>query len=514
MLRPTAAKAVATAATALVLLAGCGGNDDTTDAKSEGGGETPASTPSTPPVASFDPPKGFVTVSAFGIERNDKDNSYTLSAGMVGQTTLVSGITGLTGRNIAAQGQPWTVPSAAAETTTTSDLTKPMPVKLDGKDVVAIAYVQYDKGNGTQKAKGQVLFQWLDATDGKKVAEVTADLTTVLGPGEGGDDVVSQAYDANTGQLAVGVSAGSPEAAKKAGTFTVYADPKTQKATVIPFVAAAGVLNGTVAGSKGRNQEGAADGTIVIADGASGKISKQIPTKQNYLKPAGNGVKRAYFSGSSYVSSKTGTMESVYNNVLYSVDIATGAVVETKPQLPNDDGIDFTCLGDQANAVVCTTGAQADEREVLGLDDTTGKKTWGYTSESASRIVPTVTAAFHGVVYAQTDAQPVLLDAATGQDVPVSGPTPSSGASPSDGSTPSDGASDGSTPSEGATPSQDPGAQGNDPGSANGSDLSYYDNKLRSPTAVTQYGGVYLQDPSGPGSSGFEEILIALKPTA
>ncbi len=57
-----------------------------------------------------------------------------------------------------------------------------MPVQLDGKDVVAIAYVQTVKGNGTQKAKGQVLFQWIDAADGKKVAEVTADLTPIGRP--------------------------------------------------------------------------------------------------------------------------------------------------------------------------------------------------------------------------------------------------------------------------------------------------------------------------------------------
>lgn len=496
MLRPTTAKAVATAATALVLLAGCGGNDNSSDdGNPEGGGETSSpSTPSAPAVASFDPPKGFVVASAFGVERTPRGTTSTLRAGMVGQTSLIAGLTGVTGRNIAAQGEPWTVPSAEAETTETKDATAPMAVQLDGKDVVAMAYVQNDKGNGTQKDKGQVLFQWLDAGDGKKVAEVITDLSAVLGPGEGGTELASQAYDAATGQVVVGVRATSAATQKAGETFTVYADPKTQKSTVIPFVNPAGVLNGVVAGAKGGNKEGAADGTIVIADATTGKITKQTPTKLDYLRPAGSGAKRAYLTGSSYVRPKPGTYDGTYNNMLYSVDITTGAVQPVKSPVVKDD-IGYKCLGDQADAVVCVAGSHRRE-EILGLDDSTGKKTWGYTRESESRIIPEVTAAFHGIIYAKTEAQPVLMDAATGNDVPTSTPTPSD-------STPTDGA----TPTESATP----GSQGKDPGSANGSDMSLFDGKPKSPTAVTKYGGTYLQNTT---ERTYSTVLIALAPTA
>ncbi|TLS39972.1 hypothetical protein FE633_44130 [Streptomyces montanus] len=473
MKRPMAVVGVATAA---VLLAGCGGSDDKSDSKPESGDSTAAATPSAPAAASFDPPKAFVAMSAFGVERTDKDNQYTLKSGMVGQSSLIAGLTGVTGRNIAAQGEPWTVPSAAAPTTETLDVTAPMGVQLDGKDVVAIAYVQNDKGNGTQKAKGQVVFQWLNATDGKKVAEVTADLTPALGAGQGGDNVVSQGYDAATGQIVVGVGADGEEAAKKGGeVFTVYADPKTQKSNVIPFVTPAGVLNGVVAGAKGSNREGAADGTIVIADGPTGKITKQTPTKQDYLKPAGSGSKRAYLASNSY------TGNDKYNNVLYSVDIAGGAVVQTKSQVVDEQVSTFTCWGDQAKAVVCTSG-ESGGKEIIGFDDTTGKKVWGYTDKSASRDVPAVTAAYHGIVYAQSEVQPVLMNAATGADV--------------------------STPTATSMPSHS-----KDPSTTNGSDMSLYDGKLKSPTAVTKYGGAYLQAPSG-SNYDFESILIALAPTA
>jgi hypothetical protein len=504
MLRPLAATAAATAT--VVLLAACGGSDNKkSDAKPEGGGASAASTPSAPAVASFDPPKALLPVSAFGVQRTDKINEDRLSAGMVGQSSLISGKFGITGRNIAAQGQPWTVPATDAETTTTLDLSTPMPVQLDGKDVVAIAYVQTDKGNGTQKAKGLVLFRWIDATDGKVVAEVPVDLTPALGPGGGGDYVVSEAYDPATGQMAVGVGADGEAAAKKAGeVFTVYADPKTQKSSVIPKMAAAAVLNGVIAGATGSNKEGAQDGTIAIADAASGKITKQIPTRQNYLKPAGAGGKRGYFSGNSYVVPNK--YDGRFQNVLYSVDLVSGAMVQTPMTDSTTAPSSYDCLGDGANAVVCTDGAGgAKATEIVGFDDTTGKKAWGYDNKSASRIVPAVTAAFHGIIYAQTETQPVLMDAATGNDVPTSGSTPSTSTTPD--STPTDG----SSPTEGSTPSQDPGSQGTDPGIANGSDFSLFNGKPQSPTAVTKYGAAYLQPSS---DLDFQTVLIALKPTA
>jgi hypothetical protein len=476
MLRPTAAKAVATAATALVLLTACGTDDK--GSLSEGG-ETPAGTPSASGVASFDPPKAFVTTSAFGVEATKSDTRFTFAAGMVGQTTLISGLEGISGRNIAAQGQAWFYPATELDTTETLDLSKPLGVQLDGKDVVAIAYVQSDKGNGTQKAKAQVVFQWIDAAEGKKVAEVIADLTPVVGPGGDVDAVVSQAYDPATGQIAVGVS---PYDGTSSGhVTTAYADPKTQKASVIPALAPAGLLNGVIAGAAAGDTR---SGAIVIADGATGKITKQTPYEKDYLSPAGSGVKHAYLSGSEYGTPDPQTGMANYNNTLYSVDIATGTIVPIKSSYTSSS-MSYTCLGDRANAVVCTGNPKAENVEILGLDDSTGKKTWGYTEKSANRIVPDVTAAFHGIVYAQAEAQPVLMDAATGEDVKAS--------------------------TEGATPTVGSGSPGADPASANGSDMSLFNGEMRSPVAVTQYGGTYLQEKLG---SGFYTNLIALTPIA
>ncbi|WP_433163470.1 hypothetical protein [Kribbella sp. CA-247076] len=479
------AVATATATAAVVLLAGCGGSDDpNSESTPDAGGASSATTPSAPPVPSFDPPKSFAAASAFPLEGQDG-----VRTGMVGRTTLVASATGLTGRDIAAQKEPWMVPAAEAATTEIVRLTDPMAVQLDGEDVVAMAYVQNDKGNGTQKAKGQVLFQWIDAADGKKVAEVVTDLSATLGPGEGADDLVGQAYDAATGQLAIGLKpAGAAGRQKVGATFTVYADPKTQKSTVIPSFDVAAVLNGVVAGANGGNAAGQGEATILVADAATGKITKRTPTNQAVLHVAGHGSKRGYLSGT------TRRSDTDNNNTVYSVDLPTGAVVPIKG-LVQDGTMNFGCRGDEATAVVCTARATDGNDEIIGIDDSTGKKVWGYTEKTSNRIVPSVTAAFHGIIYAQTEAQPVLMDAATGEDLKGSTPAPSESASPTDGGTPSSSQSPGS------------GSQTNGPANANGSVMSLYDGKLRSPQTVTKYGGVYVQ-------GDYKPALIALSPTA
>jgi hypothetical protein len=532
MLRPMVATTAVTAA--LILLAGCGGNDKKSESSSDGGGDTSTTspTPSAPPIASFDPPKAFAVAAAYPSMRSQGQSSAEESTvGMVGRTAVIAGTDGMTGRDIAGQNSSWTVPAKSAATTEVSEQTRPVAARVDGKDVVAIAYAETDKGNGTQKPKGLIVFQWIDPTDGKKVAEVTADLSQSLGPGAGSPELGAQAYDPETGQFAVGVSADGTS--QKVGqVFTVYADPKTQKSSVLPFVNPAGVLNGTIAGAKAGNTEGAGNGTIVLADAASGKITKQFPTGMDYLNPVAGGAKHGYFYGHKFTSSRSGsTFKEDYNNTLYSVDYATGAVVPTKPASAPKDDMTFECLSDLASAVVCAGGQGDGSRELIGFDDATGKKSWGYTSQSANRVVPEVTAAFHGVVYAATESQAVLLDAKTGQDLPSATPSSSDSSSPASSDTPgsgdtpssSDTPSSGDTSSSGDSPSSsDSPSSGDTPGSSDtpsdgtgnpGSDMSLYNGKQDSPDAVSANGAVYRQSANA-DANDLESILIVLKPTA
>ncbi|MGW7686546.1 hypothetical protein ACWGID_37740 [Kribbella sp. NPDC054772] len=491
---------------ALILVAGCGGGDKKSDSGSDnnGGSSNSSPTPTAPSVPSFDPPKAFTAAAAFPVEKIKTREMYDeAKLGMVGPVALIGHYDGLIGNNVADPSKSWTMKSTAAETTTVSDATEPVGVKLDGKDVAIVAYGQSDKGNGTQKPQGLVLVQWIDVDSGQKVAEVSAPVSTVDGTGAvaaGTPSLRNLRFDPETGQVAIGVSA--------SGGKTVFADPKTKKATVIPGVLAAAVHGGVVAGAKSTDGRSSDDGTVLIADGASGKITKQIPLKGVSLSEIAGGTKHAYFYGT---VTKEGTYGSEEVGSFYSVDLATGAVVKSAPGLTARDSGGYSCVWDQVSSIACREAQPTGPQEIVGFDDTTGKKAWGWTSLTGGRVVPSVTAAFHGVVYVQTEKQGVLLDGKTGQDLP--GASPSGGpseSSPSAGSTPSDSDS----PSSGDTPSDsDSPSDGSTPG---GSDMSEYNGTQGSPDAVSPYGGVYSQAPTGATGStlSVETICVYLKPTA
>ncbi|TDW17820.1 hypothetical protein [Kribbella kalugense] len=505
MLRPMVATTAVTAA--LILIAGCGGNDKKSESGSDnnGGDSTSSPTPSAPSIPSFDPPKAFTAAAAFPVTKVQTRSTYDeAQLGMVGQVALIGHYDGLVGNNVADPSKSWVVKSTAAETTTVSDVTVPTAVKVDGKDVAVVAYAEADKGNGTQKPQGLVLIQWIDVATGQKVAEVSTPVSTVEGTST--PNLTNAQVDPETGQVAIGVSG---NLTVKTETATVYADPATKKSTVVPGIEPSAVHDGVIAGAKPASQQNANDASVEIVDGASGKVTKQIPLKQGELSPLAGGAKHGFFYGTVYSPTANGGMGTDIVS-LYSVDLSTGAVVKSAPGLSADDSGGYECSWDQASSVVCASTQPSGPKEILGLDDTTGKKAWGWNTNSGGRIVPNVTAAFHGVVYVQTEKQPVLLDAKTGQDLPTPTPSggPSSGSTPSTGDTPSDSDSptSGGTPSDGDSPSDGPG----------GSYLSDYNGTQESPAAVSPYGGVYRQLPTGGyGSSmDIETICVYLQPAA
>ncbi|WP_460661067.1 hypothetical protein [Kribbella swartbergensis] len=493
-----------TATAAVALLAGCSANDDKASDSGAGDGGQPSASPSTTPdMASFDPPKAFSPVAAIPEPRTQGTSIHSVTAGMVGQTALYAGVDGITGRNVAGLNS-WQVMSKEDTTTTTSDSSKPIAVQLNGKEVIGVAYVQRVQGSGTQKAHGQVLFQWIDPADGKVLASVPVDLSPTLGPDNGGEDVISQAYDTATGQIAVSVTPGSSAAAKKAGTFTVFADPTTKKSSVTPVFEVAGVLNGRMVGATGEGPAGSMVISIATADASTGKIIKKSPVKVTHLSPAGSGGKHAFLSGSIYVpESARGKLDGHKSSSLYSVDIASGAFTTLTSTLKDESReVDYECRGDQKNTVVCNGIRALEPVEIIGFDDTTGKKVWGYTNEAASRVVPDVTAVFHGVVYAQAEKQAVLMDAVSGQDIPT--PTPA----PGEGETPDSTPSDGSTPTESSTPE----AAQSSPGDIGGwGDTSLLYGQPKSPTAVSTYGSAYLLEPNSKAPASTQAILVVQK---
>jgi outer membrane protein assembly factor BamB len=93
---------------------------------------------------------------------------------------------------------------------------------------------------------------------------------------------------------------------------------------------------------------------------------------------------------------------------LAAVDLATGA---ERRQLSSGKAFS-QCRHDRAAVLVCT---RAIQDVIVGVDVRSGASLW-QLEMSASRIVPKITAVWHGAVYATTTNGPVVLDANTGKD--------------------------------------------------------------------------------------------------
>lgn len=467
----------------VVLLAGCtdGDTSDSPGSPGEDGARTPGTT--TPAPTAYDPPKVFTLVGTAPQARDLQRAGYTATAGMSGTTALSSNLRGLYGQSVAAPSQSWEVRSTDAPAAETVDATAPMTVQFGGKEVVAVAYYQRVKGSGTNKAKVQVAFKWVDPVDGKVLTQTEIDVTPTIGEDQatGGADAgfTSQTFDVATGQVAVGLAPFSLIGAKS-GVFTVFADPTTKKTSTVPFLEPAGVSKGIVVGPKGADRTRR---SLAVVDVTTGTTKTTGLTGLEGLIAAGFGQKHVYLYGQTYVKATGTEISGHYEGSIYAVDPATGAVVETKSAVKDTEYLtDYTCWGDGKSSVVCTS-TERGPAEIIGLDDNTGKKTWGYPEDTGSRVVPKITAAFHGRLYAETEAGPVLLDATTGQDVP----TPSAGGSSSDSAAPTD-----TTPGPGDPTAPAP------------------DAKPQSPTAVSAYGAAYLKK-SESSSSPTGAFLIILK---
>ena len=507
MLRPMVATTAVTAA--LLLVAGCGGNDKKSDSGSDnnsGDKSNSSATPSAPSVKTFDPPKAFAVGAAYPVLKDPSELTLRhADLALVGQVAVASNKKVLNGHDVTDPNKSWSMQVTQATTTTVNAVLPPQAVKVDGKDAAVVIYSETDKGNGTQKPQGLVVIRWVDVATGQKIVEMTT--KTLDQDGGAGDPQ----YDPETGQVAVGIAGPSNENGTTARTL--FADPATKKTTIIPGVSPGAVHNGMIAGSTYPTSTNANDAGLVLADGPGGKITKKLgPLQTSYSNIAGTG-KHGYFFGRKYVSSTDMTQLGIY-----SVDLSTGAVAATPlpPASISTNILGWSCFWDEATTVACTgntTYTSNATDTIIGFDDATGKKAWGFSNDSGNRNVPELTAAYHGVLYAKTEAQPVLLDAKTGADLPGASPsgTPSSSDSPSTGATPSDSDS----PTAGTTPS-DPSTLGADPSSGNG-DLALFDGKLGSPTSVSQYGGVYSQSPPGDGygtSDDIDSVCVFMKATA
>ncbi|ALE86657.1 hypothetical protein [Pseudonocardia sp. HH130629-09] len=102
------------------------------------------------------------------------------------------------------------------------------------------------------------------------------------------------------------------------------------------------------------------------------------------------------------------------------IDTATGRPVDS----PLNGQPGWSCRSDEQDLTICSLAPYTGTDAVLAFDDD-GTELWRITRDSG-RAIPTVTAAWHGMVYGYTDAGPVILDGRTGTDrVPTASAAPS-----------------------------------------------------------------------------------------
>lgn len=520
------------------LIAGCSGGDDKSSDNPSGdpsAGQSGA-TPSGPTAKAFDPPKLFDALGGFIVTPVQGRSSWDPQPGMFKDVALWVGLDGLHGRKLpggegfdapadgtevvrtdgSSSGStdsetPSETPSetaSAGSTPTatgngkgldTKDATAPVPAKLNGKDVVVVAYYQKVLATGTTKDHLQVRFQWIDPAAGEVVSTADVDVTPTIGEEEvnaGLDASITTklVVDTATGQAAVGLAPASLIGAK-AGTFGVFGDPATKKGTTVPFLEPAGLSKGVMVGAFGKDNSRR---TLAGVD-VNTKATKFTGLKGvYYLEPIGHGDKHAYFWGELY-----DTKTSKESHAVYAVDMATGRPTQA-PSAHDNPLTDLNCFNDRT-AVVCASRGEAPTREIIGFDDSTGKKAWGWGGENSPRVVPVVNTLFHGVVYGYTPNGPALLDAAGGKDIPV--PSGSTGETP--GATPTE-TPGGETPTDASSPGSTPTVTFGDEFES-GSPAYTTDGKLVAPQAVSEYGAVTIREDVETGSLESGPVAVVLQ---
>lgn len=529
------------------LVAGCSGGDDKAgDNPSEdpSAGQSGGQTPSGPTAQAFDPPKLFGPLGGLKVTQDKKRSSWDPLPGMFKDVALWVGLDGLHGRKLpggdgfdapadgtevirtggsssspsesesagvtpSETASAGSTPGATSSPTgngkgvDTTDATAPVPVKLNGKDVVVVAYYQKVLATGTTKDHLQIRFQWIDPAAGEVVSTADVDVTATIGEDEldsglGALITTDLVVDTATGQAAVGLAPASLIGAKS-GTFGVFGDPATKKGGTVPFLEPAGLSKGVMVGAFGKDNSRR---TLAGVD-VNTKASKFTGLKGVfYLEPIGHGDKHAYFWAETY-----DTKTSKESHAVYAVDMATGRPIAA-PSTHDNPLTDLGCDNDQT-VVVCASRGEARTREIIGFDDSTGKKKWGWGGENSPRVVPIVGPLFHGVVYGRTQNGPALLDAATGKDIPV----PSGTASQTPGATPTETASNGETPAETPTDVSSPGTTPSIFGDEfeSGSPAYSSDGKLIAPQAVSEYGAVSIREDFETGTLESGPVAVVLQ---
>ncbi|MFJ5680797.1 PQQ-binding-like beta-propeller repeat protein [Streptomyces sp. NPDC093097] len=377
--------AALSATATLVLLAGCGG------AAEPGANHKPTSTDSAPPRQSYDPPQKF-----------------------------------------AAQGAPLPEAAGRGSITRAGTVARPLPLALRGTSayIAAADNLQViDTGTGKAMTTIRPRHRSVTAPD----AEASAPVVTQDGklalvpflvefPGKGTTPsrvgVELGAIDTTTNKMAWTVDLdGLPNSGDQSNA-QVRVIAATKSTAVVSVFSGYGVTYAVDLGTRKatwyNDHIGAA---AVIGDTAVAITSKDSVRQQVIGLDINHDGKQLWTQLDGY--EMTAHTAGPHLIAVTGRDYGSGNTIGTllKPDgskaadLPGDL-LGLTCRYDDASVTVC----QTEEPRTLALDAETGKQLWSLPEKGSNRVAPTVSAAWHGVIYGTTSNGPVALDAKTGAD--------------------------------------------------------------------------------------------------
>ncbi|MDQ0688855.1 outer membrane protein assembly factor BamB [Streptomyces achromogenes] len=393
---------------ALSLVAACGGGSGDDHGRTEKGRATTSSSPA-PKADSYDPPLKFVSQGSTVVPGGTGDGPWSFRLEGVAvyavsdaEVKAVSALDGTRLWSVKPQGEP-------TEHVTYSHGDKPgQPtlVTLDGRSAVLAAFPVTVPGAGTTPDRNVIELTALAADSGKRLWTTTVERPERQQEG----NVILVGSDGTTAALKIGkdtdaLTLGDPV------TLGIALDTHKTVWTASGF-AAKFIDDGVVVGLGDSNPDTSGDLSVQglgLADGKKAWTHEAPKLNTARLDHAGSGLFTAEMN--------LGTVNDDDSAVLLST--ATGRVpdgaasVELKGSLPH-----LSCWLDAQATIVCDAwpGLEGGRRHVFALDARTFKELWSIEEGDSSRLLPSISSAWHGAVYGSTTNGPVILDARTGKD--------------------------------------------------------------------------------------------------
>ncbi|CAM4145600.1 PQQ-binding-like beta-propeller repeat protein [Kibdelosporangium persicum] len=381
---------------AAAVLTACGGGEGSQTGQStpNTSSEAPPATAQQPERTAFDPPKVFEKTSAKFPSQTffHRDRKLaTLHDGYIYSVKAneLNAFDGLTARPL------WSVPGQIS--TGTEPLGKPPHVH---QDKVYAAFSGSEPAKGTTPAHPKIEVVAVDVKSGEKDWSATIDID------------LKGATSTMGGEVAV-------VGASDSSVVVTYFDDSTNVG--LTYVIDRNTHQ--VRWSKDQFLAGEVDSGMVVGNGGKPFIGEprtltglaETDGAEKWSTPLGG-----YGTTLMPISPKlVASNRKVYSSGDYQfdiLDVTTGkALYSLATDVPSMLSYNVACFYDQVSIIVCDGNS---ERTFAFEATNVGPNTLWEIKDGPDRVAPTITAAYHGLVYGKGANDPVALDAKTGKDAP------------------------------------------------------------------------------------------------